>query len=92
MKANLNMNISMVSCQKGPTRHADTWQIGPFWQDTLDMCYDLWLAASSHSRKKVQAMTDYVVNTMRLRQNDHHFADQRCFQMHFSEWPFLNFD
>ena len=26
----------MVSCQKGPTRHAYTWQIGPFWQDTLD--------------------------------------------------------
>ena len=31
-------NISMVSCQKGPTRHAYAWQIGPFWQDTLDMC------------------------------------------------------
>ena len=29
--------ISMVSCQKGPTRHAYTWQIGPFWQDTLDL-------------------------------------------------------
>ena len=26
---------SMVSCQKGPTCHAYTWQIGPFWQDTL---------------------------------------------------------
>ena len=21
----------------GPTRHAYTWQIGPFWQDTLDI-------------------------------------------------------
>ena len=30
-------NISMVSCQKGPTRHAHAWQIGPFWQDTLDI-------------------------------------------------------
>ena len=30
-------SISMVSCQKGPTRHAYTWQIGPFWQDTLDI-------------------------------------------------------
>ena len=29
--------ISMVSCQKGPTRHAHAWQIGPFWQDTLDI-------------------------------------------------------
>ena len=25
----------MVSCQKGPTRRAYAWQIGPFWQDTL---------------------------------------------------------
>ena len=23
---------------KGPTRHAYAWQIGPFWQDTLDIC------------------------------------------------------
>ena len=29
--------ISRVSCQKGLTRHAYAWQIGPFWQDTLDM-------------------------------------------------------
>ena len=27
-------NISMVSCQKGPTRHAYAWQIG---QDTLEL-------------------------------------------------------
>ena len=27
----------MASCQKGPTRHAYAWQIGPFWQDTLDI-------------------------------------------------------
>ena len=25
---------------KGPTRHAYAWQIGPFWQDTLNMCGD----------------------------------------------------
>ena len=31
--------MSMVSCQKGPTRHAYAWQIGPFWQDTLDVCW-----------------------------------------------------
>ena len=30
-------NNSMVSCQKGPTRHAYAWQIGPFWQDTLEL-------------------------------------------------------
>ena len=28
--------MSMVSCPKGPTCHAYAWQIGPFWQDTLD--------------------------------------------------------
>ena len=26
-----------ASCQKGPTHHAYTWQIGPFWQDALDI-------------------------------------------------------
>ena len=31
--------MSMVSCQKGPTRHAYAWQIGPFRQDTLDVCF-----------------------------------------------------
>ena len=30
---------SRVSCQKGPTRHAYAWQIGPFWQDTLEMSF-----------------------------------------------------
>ena len=29
----------MVSCQKGPTRHAYAWQIGPFWQETLDKTF-----------------------------------------------------
>ena len=28
-----------VSCQEGPTRHYYAWQIGPFWQDTLDMSF-----------------------------------------------------
>ena len=28
---------SRVSCQKGPTRHAYAWQIGPFWQDTFEL-------------------------------------------------------
>ena len=29
--------ISMVTCQKGPTRHAYAWQIEPFWRDTFDL-------------------------------------------------------
>ena len=38
--------ISIVSSQKGPTRHAYAWQIGPFWQDTLD----IWISAKVASR------------------------------------------
>ena len=38
--------ISRVSCQKGPTRHAYAWQIGPFWQDTLDMIW-MWFNDSN---------------------------------------------
>ena len=30
-------NNSRVSCQKGPTCHAYPWQVGPFWQDTLEL-------------------------------------------------------
>ena len=29
--------IMMVSSQKGPSRHAYAWQIGPFWQDTMEI-------------------------------------------------------
>ena len=32
----IDVNL-MVSCQKGPTRHACAWQIGPFWQDTIEL-------------------------------------------------------
>ena len=28
---------TLVSCQKRPTPHANAWQIGPFWQDTLNV-------------------------------------------------------
>ena len=31
----VHTHITMVSCQKGPTRNAYAWQIGPFWQDTI---------------------------------------------------------
>ena len=30
----LTSYLSMVSCQKGPTRHAYAWPIGLFWQDS----------------------------------------------------------
>ena len=35
--AGMSFDILMVSCQKGPTHHAYAWQIGPLWQDTLDI-------------------------------------------------------
>ena len=42
------MWISRVSCQKGPICHAYAWQIGPFWQDTLDMFLLDWPLAIRH--------------------------------------------
>ena len=33
---NDTLYFTSVSCQKGPTRHAYAWQIGPFGQDTLE--------------------------------------------------------
>ena len=37
---------SRVSCKKGPTRHADAWQIGPVWQDTLELSWGTLLVFS----------------------------------------------
>ena len=37
----MDKHTTMVSCQKGPTRHAYAWQIGLFWQDTLDKHIDI---------------------------------------------------
>ena len=37
----LPKGLSMVSCQKGPIRHASALQIGPFWQDTLDISHTI---------------------------------------------------
>ena len=47
MKVNEPVKIFMVSCQKGPTYHAYAWQIGPFWQDTLDIRW-MWLIFTGH--------------------------------------------
>ena len=55
LSLNLPAQISMVSCQKGPTRRAYAWQIGPFWQDTIDICWYIWYSGvncwSKHSTK-----------------------------------------
>ena len=101
-------HISMVSCQKGPTRHAYAWQMGPFCQDTLDMCmrcvdYDKYniishtywdyahaiyvlyyeLIIISHISHISHLLVHHIylpawhqaVNTLRLRQNGRHLAD-----------------
>ena len=50
---------SKVSCQKGPTRHAYEWQIGPFWQDTLELWIqnDQWKLLFSHGTSSVKVPT-----------------------------------
>ena len=73
----------MVSCQKGPTRHAYAWQIGPFWQDTLElwgMCCEcsVWHVSSLHGccvTYHAGSWGRVVINTLRPRQNGRHFAD-----------------
>ena len=48
----------MVSSQKGPTRHAYAWQIGPFWQDTLEFPMHLLIErvpASGSSKQAIQS-------------------------------------
>ena len=42
--------MSRVSCQKGPTHHAYAWQIGPSWQDTLDVCVNEWTKGQMDER------------------------------------------
>ena len=74
----------MVSCQKGPTRHAYAWQIGPFWQDTLDI-YNasvadtyLWWAEdisvkSSQSRMSADVLPPFIArSSLDLTQTFHH--------------------
>ena len=36
-------HISRVSCQKGPICHTYAWRVGPFWQETLDISYFIWI-------------------------------------------------
>ena len=46
----IGSNNSMVSCLKGPTRHAYAWQIGPFWQGTIDIVAYVDIIGSNWSR------------------------------------------
>ena len=48
----------MVSCQKGPTRHAYAWQIGPFWQDTLDISV---VCSTVYNHEHIEAWTKWTL-------------------------------
>ena len=52
------LSISMVYC-----RHAYAWQIGPFWQDTLDLC--VWLVIIMNATKDHSPYT-YCVEKLKL--------------------------
>ena len=53
--------ISMVSCQKGPIRHAYAWQIGPFWHDTLDI----------YETESLAGCPGKAIDVWGLQHNDH---------------------
>ena len=52
----------MVSCQKGPTCHAYAWQIGPFWQDTIELyCFVVQHAVELHYYSSVFLLHHTIV-------------------------------
>ena len=57
----------MVSCQKGPTGHAYAWQIGPFWQDTIDMKPIIISDINLVDRHGLQVMNQYWVVPAEMR-------------------------
>ena len=44
---NLTHLKSRVSCQRAQPAIAYAWQIGPFWQDTLEICHSEYVTAES---------------------------------------------
>ena len=54
--------ISRVSCQKGPTRHAYAWQIGPFWPDTLDIWVCMCSADSFHLGDQAHRFVTHLIS------------------------------
>ena len=63
-----DIHILRVSCQKGPTRHAYAWQIGPFWQDTLDIYQPCWnqcqLVAKRKNKTRLICIDDWSSNIL----------------------------
>ena len=52
--------ISIVSCQKGPTRDDYAWQIGPFWPDTLDICQAMSILHKIYAAMWIQLVMDRI--------------------------------
>ena len=50
--------MSRVSCQKGPICHAQAWQVGPFWLDTLDVSPALLTLCKGFTIYFVVSLTD----------------------------------
>ena len=54
----------MVSCQKGPTRHAYAWQIWPLWQDTLELFPKAAFADWSRSKCHIKTCQHMALNSL----------------------------
>ena len=85
----LHRDTSMVSCQKGLTRHAYAWQIGPFWQDTLDTwchipCSSLFkamtfrLSSSIRPHRTQSSKTSIKVQTFSFKKRLLKILSERC--------------
>ena len=65
------IHMSRVSCQKGPTRHAYAWQIGPFWQGTLDVPWTWTMSASTKRQPSFVLLWKVCLHLARLTQIKH---------------------
>ena len=63
------LHNSMVSCQKGPTRHAYAWQIGPFGQDT----FELRLHTFHFKPYLIPSARITNINRITIDRGDHHY-------------------
>ena len=59
-----HVNISMVSWQKGPTRHAYAWQVGPFGRipSICELSYRAWTADDTHFIRRWNNVTQMQMN------------------------------
>ena len=80
--------ISRVSCEKGPTRHAYAWQIGLFWQDTLDLCVE-YLSVSPYSVLRGRSLSSIASISLLFINFSGEITDNRHMVRLFHSWRFL---